>query len=149
MPDPYEPERYWSERLGQEFTLRGTGHVSYSQSYNRWAYRVKKRALDGALAGVPSGSRVLALGSGVGWGVSRLLDRGYRVEGCDITTVAVERLSARFPQASFFTLAVGSDEIPRPAGTYDAATMLDVAYHITDDQLWRAALEDLARVLRP
>src|SRR4051794_34671161 len=147
MPDSYEPERYWSERLEREYTLRGTGHLNYSQSYNDWVYRAKGRALDRALADVAAGSRVLDVGSGVGWGVSRLLDHGYQVEGCDITAVAVERLGERFPQADFFTLAVGSDEIPRDADTFDAATLLDVAYHITDDQLWRSALADLARVL--
>jgi SAM-dependent methyltransferase len=145
----YKPAEYWSERLERDFNLRGTGHLDYGETYNAWLYRAKRRALTRALRRVGRPTLALDIGSGVGWVVNELRRRHIRVEGCDIAQVAVERLSARFPESQFFQLAVGSDPIPRPDGAYDLVTALDVTYHITDDSLWCAALAEIARVLRP
>ena len=93
--------------------------------------------------------RALDVGSGVGWVVDRLLRRGDEVEGCDITDVAVERLTQRFPDVPFFVLALGNGAVPRDDHVYDVVTMLDVAYHIVDDEIWLAGLRELRRVLRP
>jgi SAM-dependent methyltransferase len=149
VPKGYEPAEYWSERLAGEYNLRGTGHLAYSSAYNDWIYRVKRRALRRGLKGVPAGASALDLGSGTGWVVQELIGRGLRVEGCDIAEIAVERLSERFPQANFFQIALGSAPLPREDASYDAVTMLDVAYHMTDDELWASALREVGRVLRP
>lgn len=149
MSPPYRPQSYWSERLSDGFDLRATGHVEYSAGYNEWLYRAKRRALRRCLRDVPAGADALDVGSGVGWVVAQLEDHGLAVEGCDIAPLAVEELSRRFPTASFFQLALGSDAIPRPDGSYDLVTALDVTYHITDDDTWLAGMSELARVLRP
>jgi SAM-dependent methyltransferase len=140
---------YWSRRLRSHYSLRGTGHLSYSEGYNAWLYRAKRRALRPVLAGIDPGDRVLDVGSGTGWVVAELLARGARVEGCDIAGVAVERLRATFPDVEFFELALGSDPIPRPDASFDAITALDVLYHVTDDDSWISAVTELSRVLRP
>ena len=101
-------------------------------------YRQKRSVLDRALAGRPAGNAALDIGSGVGWVVEYLLDRGFRVDGCDIADVAVESLAQRYPDGSFFQLAVGTDPIPRDDESFDVITMMDVVYHIVDDALWRA-----------
>jgi SAM-dependent methyltransferase len=145
----YDPRDYWSQRLSDEFTLRGVGHLSYSEAYNRWLYRHKARVLGRALAGVAPGARALDVGSGVGWVVEQLAGHGLQVDGSDIADVAVERLRQRFPGSRFFRVTVGTEPLPVPDATYDVVTLLDVAYHITDDALWRAAIDDIARVLRP
>lgn len=149
MNRPYRPQSYWSERLARSFDLQATGHVAYSQGYNEWLYRAKGRALDGCLSGIPTGTAALDVGSGVGWVVRRLLGRGFQVDGCDIAPVAVEQLAARIPAASFFSLDLGREEIPRSDGTYGVVTALDVTYHITDDALWLAGMTEIARVLKP
>ena len=145
----YDPQGYWSNRLGEHFDLRGTGHLDYDARYNRWLYREKARALRWGLDSAREGDSVLDVGSGVGWVVDQLLSRGLSTEGCDISPDAVHRLSNRFPAARFFQLSLGTDPIPRPDGSYDVVTMLDVAYHVTDDQLWLEGLREVARVLRP
>jgi SAM-dependent methyltransferase len=145
----YEPETYWSERLERDFTLRGTGHVSYSESYNEWVYRRKAKALRQALEGAPSGGHALDLGSGVGWGVRQLLSHDFKVDGCDITLVAVQRLAQEIPEATFFQANLGSAPVPRDDQTFDVVTLLDVAYHITNDELWSAAVRDVGRLLKP
>ncbi len=144
----YEPEGYWEQRLGRDFSLRGTGHASFSTDYNDWVYRRKGDVLAQALASVPAGSEALDIGSGVGWVVQQLLGQGFHVEGCDITDVAVQQLSEQCPGTVFFKSAVGSAPLPRAEGTYDVVTMLDVAYHITDDAFWAAAVADIGRVLK-
>jgi SAM-dependent methyltransferase len=149
MTTDYEPEQYWSSRLTRNFNLRGVGHLEYDQSYNSWLYRQKRTALDRALAGRPAGTSALDIGSGVGWVVRYLLGRGFRVTGCDIAAVAVQRLREEYPTAGFFPLTVGTDPIPRPDATFDVLTMIDVAYHIVDDGLWRGAIGEFSRVLKP
>lgn len=149
MKNPYRPKSYWSERLHDGFDLRTTGHIDYSAAYNRWLYRAKARALGACLHGVPSGTRALDVGSGVGWVVGELSRRGMLVEGCDIASLAVDRLEQRYPEASFFQLSLGSEDIPRSESTYGLVSVLDVTYHITDDTLWLAGMADIARVLKP
>jgi SAM-dependent methyltransferase len=149
MPNRYEPAHYWEQRLSADFNLRGVGHIEYDQTYNRWLYAQKRFALNRALTARPPGTRALDVGSGVGWVIDYLLDRGFRVTGCDIADVAVDRLADRYPGAKFFKLAVGSEPIPREDNSYDVVTMIDVAYHIVDDAHWARALEEFARVLAP
>jgi SAM-dependent methyltransferase len=149
VSDGYRPAEYWSERLADQYDLRGTGHLAYSRGYNDWLYRAKQRALRKALRDVSSGSAALDMGSGTGWVVQELLSAGMAVEGCDIAEVAVERLSSQFPQASFFQITLGAEPLPRDDSSYDVVTALDVMYHVTDDIAWRAALAEASRVLRP
>lgn len=149
MSRPYRPSEYWSDRLSDGFDLRTTGHVEYTEAYNAWLYRAKRRALDASLRDVPRETPALDIGSGVGWVVQQLLRNKMRVEGCDIAPVSVEELGRRFPEVTFFKLALGAEGIPRPDSTYGLVTALDVAYHITDDEQWLAGLSEIARVLRP
>jgi SAM-dependent methyltransferase len=146
---PYQPGEYWSNRLRDGFDLRATGQIEYTEGYNVWLYRAKRRALDASLRDVPAETPALDIGSGVGWVVQQLLRHGMHVDGCDIAEVSVEELGRRFPEATFFKLAMGAEKIPRPDGTYGLVTALDVTYHITDDEQWLAALGEIARVLQP
>ena len=146
----YRPEQYWSERLERAPGLRGTGHIQYSEGYNEWVYRRKGDVLRQELRRLLPRERALDVGSGVGWVVEQLHRSGVRhVDGCDIAAAAVEQLQSRFPDDRFFTAAIGADRLPVDDGTYDLLTMLDVSYHITDDDLWEQALGELARVAGP
>jgi len=146
---PYRADEYWSNRLRRGFDLRSTGQIEYTEAYNVWLYRAKRRALDRSLRDVPRGTPTLDIGSGVGWVVEQLLRHDMHVAGCDIAPVSVEQLGRRFPGVTFFKLAVGAEKIPRPDATYGLVTALDVTYHITDDEQWLAGLAEIARVLKP
>jgi SAM-dependent methyltransferase len=147
--DRSTPRDYWSQRLLSDYSLRGTGHLSYSESYNAWLYRAKRRALRPLLARLVPGEPALDLGSGTGWVISELQRRGVAVEGCDIAPVAVERLRQAVPGVAFFELELGSEPIPRADGAFAAITALDVLYHVTEDAAWLRALAEIARVIRP
>jgi SAM-dependent methyltransferase len=144
----YQPAEYWARRLQAHFDLRGTGHLSFSPLYNRLVYRRKRRVLRAALADVSEVSPALDVGAGTGWAVHELLKTGADVEGCDLTDVAVAGLNTRFPGVGFFRCELGTNPLPRPDATYNLVTLLDVAYHITDDDRFAAAVCELARVLR-
>jgi SAM-dependent methyltransferase len=143
-----EPTEYWARRLGRDFNLRGTGHIEYSESYNRWLYRAKRRALRRALRDLTGGRNALDVGSGTGWCVAQLIEAGFSVEGCDSVPEAVEKLTKAYPAARFFEATLGAEPLPREEATYDLVTAFDVLYHVTDDSSWELALTDLARVLR-
>ncbi len=149
MAENYRPAEYWSERLASDFNLRGTGHIGYSEAYNRWLYRAKGRVLRRALRGAKLPARALDIGCGVGWVVDRLLAWGATVEGCDVAEIAIERLRISRPSATFFVARWGAETLPRPDRTYDVVTLLDVAYHVVDDREWVEGVRDAARILRP
>ncbi|MEJ7782814.1 MAG: class I SAM-dependent methyltransferase [Solirubrobacteraceae bacterium] len=145
----YRPAAYWTERLERAFDEQGVGCVDYDRAYNRWLYRAKARTLERALALTGPPGDVLDVGSGTGWVVAVLLAHGGRVQGCDITQLSVERLRARHPGLAFFRVELGAQPLPHPDASFDTVTMLDVAYHITEEAHWRAAVGEVARVLRP
>jgi SAM-dependent methyltransferase len=145
----YDPRAYWSERLEEDFSLRGTGHIAYSERYNRWLYRAKRTALRRALAEVGHPAKAFDIGSGTGWVIRELTEFGDSVEGSDLTLVAVERLRRSFPAIEFHQLAIGDDRIPRPDASFDLVTALDVLYHVPDDGDWAAGIREVARILRP
>jgi SAM-dependent methyltransferase len=143
-------EAYWSDRLNRDFNLRGTGHISYSQAYNSWLYRAKRRAFRKALSGARvSGRPALDVGSGTGWVVSELLEAGADVQGSDLTKVSVQGLREAFPGVTFHRLQIGRDQVPCADGSFELVTALDVLYHVTDDASWSAAVQELTRVLAP
>ena len=149
MAEGYDPEQYWSDRLDAGLGLRATGHWRYSARYNRWLYRAKGRALRRALADAPRPMRALDIGSGTGWVVEQLLAAGATVDGSDLAEPALRDLRQRHPESDFFRLAIGTDGVPRPDGSYDVVTAMDVLYHVTDDSQWQTAVAELARVLKP
>ena len=150
MADDYQPAAYWADRLAEVGGLRSTGHVAYGEAYNRWLYRRKGMVLGRALRRVSTLDRSLDLGSGVGWVVEQLLQRGARhVHGVDIAAAAVEDLRRRFPTQTFDVVRLGEEPLPLDDGSIDCTTFLDVAYHIVDDALWEGTLAEAARVLVP
>jgi SAM-dependent methyltransferase len=149
VPPPFDADAYWSRRLRAHWDLQGVGHQEYSAAYNRWLYRRKHDVLRRALRDVPLG-RVLDLGSGTGWVVNELMAAGGRqVEGCELTEVAVDRLRAELPDVRFHQVDIATVRLPAADAGIDAVTMMDVAYHLVDDDGFRHAVSEIARVLRP
>ncbi len=145
----YSPREFWDRRLSEQFDLRGTGETGLSLAYNRACYALRREVLEAALAAAgfdPRGRSVLDVGCGTGFFTDYYLARGARVTGLDIAPTSVERLTRRFPAASFVLGDVG--ETP-PPGRYDLVNAFDVLYHITDDARWEAAVTHLARAVAP
>ena len=147
-PD-FDARRFWQETLSSQFDLCGTGHPGLSAEYNKRCYDLRRAVLDQVLSAhkVPvAGRDVLDTGCGSGFFVEHWLSRGAHVTGVDLTDVAVERLSARFPQASF---EVGDLSSWRASRTYDLVSCFDVLFHIVDDAAWERAMTNLADAVAP
>ncbi len=145
----YEPRRFWEERLGRQFDLRGTGQPGLSLAYNRACYALRRQVLERALRDEQvalAGTQVLDVGSGVGFFVDFYLGHGARVTGVDIAANAVERLRERFPQAHIERADVSEQPLD---GHFDVVNAFDVLYHVTDDSRWERALTHLSAVLQP
>lgn len=146
----YRPAEYWENRLEADTGLRGTGHISYDESYNVWMYRHKGSVLRSQLSLTADVGRALDIGSGTGWVMQQLIESGASsVDGCDISAPVAERLRERFPASTIHHHSMGEKPLPIDDRSYDTVTMLDVSYHITDESLFESTVADLARVLRP
>jgi SAM-dependent methyltransferase len=150
---PFDPTAYWEERLSTRYTLGSTGWLSLGEGFNRWMYAVRRRAFTRFVRGVvddPASLRVLDVGSGTGFYLDGWRELGARdITGCDLTSAAVEQLRAAFPELTVVQADIGDEAGQLPPGPYDAISIVDVLYHIVDDERYRRAFANLAGLLRP
>jgi len=147
-PD-FDARRFWQETLSAQFDLCGTGHPGLSAAYNQRCYDLRRLVLDQVLLKhrVPVAGRfALDAGCGSGFFVEYWLSRRAHVTGVDLTDVAVEKLSARFPDATF---EVGDLSYWRPGRQYDVVSCFDVLFHIVDDAAWERAVTNLTDAVAP
>ena len=149
----FHPKQYWEDRLSRNYSLDGVGWQGLGTSYNRWLYRVRRRAFLGALAPHArqlGDGRVLDVGSGTGFYIDRWKELGiHHICGCDLTDFAIAQLRRRYPACSFHVLDIG-DALPEPpAETFDAVSCMDVLFHIMDDQRYRTAYANFGRLVKP
>jgi SAM-dependent methyltransferase len=152
-PPDFDPRRYWEERLEGTFTLGGVGWFGLGESFNRWMYRVRRRVFARTarkVAGDLRGARVLDVGSGTGFYIERWHELGAReVSGVDLTDVAVEGLRERFPEDRFQQVDITAGTGDLPSGQFDAISIMDVLFHVVDDDRYRLAIANLHELLRP
>ena len=149
----FNPQRYWSERLDRTFSIGGVGWLGLGESFNRWTYRVRRRIFQRTARAVLADlrtARVLDVGTGTGFYVERWHELGAaEVSGADLTEVAVQRLRGRYPNDRFVQLDVTGDVSGLPAGHFDAISIMDVLYHVVDDDGYARAITNLSTLLRP
>ena len=116
----------------------------------RWLQRTIEAGILRQLGGRMAGGTALELGCGRGAGVEVILDRfgADRVIGVDLDprmiTKARRRLAARSGRVELY---VGDAEATGLAdGSVDAVFDFAIIHHVPD---WRAAVAEVARVLRP
>lgn len=148
----YKPQRYWNDILSESFDLRGVGHFGRSEAENAAMYAKKRAIIEGELARhrvvLDSATRVLEIGSGVGYWTEFLRSKGIRhYTGNDIAEVSVATLGARYPDFTFLLGDAG--QITLPAASFDLGWMIDVTQHITDDAAFDRALTNIWQALRP
>jgi ubiquinone/menaquinone biosynthesis C-methylase UbiE len=151
----YEPGLYWNERLRKEFSLAGAGHTGVGLSFNRWAYRVRRRVLERVLQehAIPvRGARLLELAFGTGFYLDLWRQAGVaHVTGFDIAAVAVQ--AARECHAGTGWRLEEGDigkplDLAEARGACDLATAFDVLFHLVDDDAWNGALDNLTAALK-
>jgi SAM-dependent methyltransferase len=148
----FDPQGYWENRLSERYTLGATGWSSLGESFNRWSYAVRRvvfsRIVKNVLADRGS-LRVLDVGSGTGFYLEAWRRLGVAgVAGSDLTAVAVAKLSARYPGVPVHQLDIGEEGVQPPGAPFDAISVMDVLYHIVDDDRYERALRNCARLLK-
>jgi ubiquinone/menaquinone biosynthesis C-methylase UbiE len=94
------------------------------------------------------GKRVLDVGSGNGYVLSRYAAEGAQVDGVDITPKAIELCQNRFLHAGLrgtFQVA-RAEELPFADNTFDCVCSMGVLHHVTDTE---RAVAEIQRVLKP
>jgi SAM-dependent methyltransferase len=151
---PYDPADYW-QQLHRRDDLSAVGQSALPPGINGWLYRtlarnygrfIHRHRLDR-----PQPGRVFDVGAGTGFWIAWWRGRGVgRVDGCDLVAEAVERLNERFdPSGGQVRVA----DITDPAGLgdeqYDLVSCQNVLLHVTDDDLFRRALANVASLVAP
>lgn len=135
------------------FDITGVGDVGLPDSYNRWLYRVRRRAF--GLAIRPLNLRVddfdaLDVGSGTGFYIERWLERGPRtLVGSDLTQTAVIHLGKQFPNVEFERCDIAAPlSSTLSTRVFDVVSAMDVLFHITDDDGYQSAIDNLTSLVK-
>jgi SAM-dependent methyltransferase len=146
----YDPSEYWEKRLDGLFTLRGVGHLGFSEAYNSWYYRSNGRVLAQALKKCSirtSGSRLLDIGIGTGYYIDFWKKHGVReLVGLDITEKSVKELRSRYPGFNFYKADI-SEPLELDLGKFDVVTVFNVLFHVIGDEAFERAISSIASLL--
>jgi len=148
----YEAGSFWEARLAAQFDLAGVGFRRIGKPFNRALYRQREIVFDRVVKHLPiepASADVVELGPGTGFYVELWERRGVRsLTGLDITQVATDELTKRFPAYAFRSADI-TERWPLADASADVITAFDVLFHIVDDARYEAAIAEAARVARP
>ncbi|AIF84198.1 Methyltransferase domain [Candidatus Nitrososphaera evergladensis SR1] len=158
-----ETRGYWEERLAKNFDLSGVGFSSLGKNYNRWMYRVRRHVLLKTLGKLDYDyhrhlgrtTKILDIGVGTGFYIDfwKKLYQGKAaaVDGVDITAVAVERMKKKYPDSQFYVADIGESNVLEMFGkkTYNIISAFDVLFHITNDEKYKRAIQNIYSLLEP
>jgi SAM-dependent methyltransferase len=143
----YDADSYWESLLSTSFDLQGASWPDLSTGFLRWQYRAREAAIRRGMPSV-AGKRVLDVGPGTGYWVAVWHRLGAAsVAGFDLTAASVDHLTAKFPGDHFYQGDI-SAAVPT-GGPYDVISAVDVLLHITDNDLYAAALANMRHAARP
>jgi 2-polyprenyl-3-methyl-5-hydroxy-6-metoxy-1,4-benzoquinol methylase len=139
---------YWDGRHRQHGCLRSGGHIGYDEATNEILYAVRLGRLLELIGFATSQTEpldVLDAGCGTGYFARGLARCGHRVDAIDASEHAIAscREAGGGPRYAVSTLAGWTNPYP-----YDAVFAVDVLFHVTADEVWRASVRNLASLVR-
>lgn len=151
----FDPAEYWERRLAGDYGLGAVGYIGLGEGFNRWMYAVRRRVFrDSVNASLEGANRrelhVLDVGSGTGFYVDLWRELGVvDVTASDLTARAVENLRSKVPEMSVQQLDIGDEAITVAGAPFDAISVMDVLFHIVDDERYERAIVNLAGLIKP
>ena len=145
------------EQAYELFDITTSGHIDLPLEFNRWMYKLKLKKVRQAAEryiGKWNISKASVVDLGCGTGVYVEQWQALKVEklvGVDISSKAVKNLQKRHPKYQFYCESIASNTgsgIPQQ-GSYDIVTAIGVLVHIIDDQEFKAALKNIAKLVKP
>jgi SAM-dependent methyltransferase len=159
FPTPPEWQRFgqaqaldwWETRHRTHSGFDAVGYAGAGEAYNAWLYRVRRRMFSRHVAPlVPPKSSALDVGSGTGFYLERWREAGvWDVTGSDVSPTAVSNLRTSFPGVPIDQFDIAGDASELPQRRFGLVSAFDLLYHLIDDQAYRRALANLARLTRP
>lgn len=152
--EKFDPKEYWEKRLKQDYSLQGVGFINLGKSYNNWLYKVRKIVFHKLIKSLKIDTKqcsVLDIGSGTGFYIDRWAETGAKsISGADITEVAVQNLSTKYPEHRFFNLDISDANSLQtlPITNFDIISSFDVLFHIVDDDKFDQAISNINRILK-
>lgn len=146
----YKPKEYWEKRISRNTSLKGVGLRQQSEAYNKYLYKLKRRALEKAMLKNPKNineAHVLDIGCGTGFWVEYYGNLGCHVWGVDITETSVNLLKDAFPKHHFLRLDIGKEDLCFEE-EFDIINSFDVLYHIPNDFAFLKAIENISLVAK-
>jgi SAM-dependent methyltransferase len=150
----FNPDNYWEDRLHKIGGLEGVGFKKLGQSFNKWAYKVRKHVFLKQVKklGVNfKDAAVLDIGSGTGFYIQAWRELQVKnITGVDITPTSVENLKKTFPSHQFFQSDIGNVNfnINNQFSTYDLISAMDVLFHIVDDKRFEQAVKNISSITK-
>lgn len=147
----FDAKKYWDDRLRQNYDLIGVGDISLTMNYNIWSYKVTRHRLKKLFQKYLPKNRgaVLDIGSGTGFVIEIWQQLGVSINGIDISTTAIEKLSEKFPAYKFFEIDAGYQPLPFADNSLTAVSASSVLYHVIEDDALDNLLQNVHRVLEP
>jgi SAM-dependent methyltransferase len=147
----YKPKTFWNELLSNSFDLRGVGHYRLSNEENLKMYEEKKRILSEEMskAGIKitHDTHIVEIGIGVGYWTDHFNSLGAKnYLGNDIAEISVQNLKKKYPKYEFIQGDIS--EVKLPENQFDLGVMIDVTQHITDDERFNMAMDNLWKSLK-
>ena len=149
----FNSEIYWEKRLSASFNLAGVGHFVFSEHYNKWLYKAKKRIFQKIFLLhdiVIKDKTICDMGCGTGYFVDFFHERGVKdVVGVDISTTSIENLNRKYPQYLFVRRDISSDLLVSIINRqFDILNAFDVLYHIIDYKSFRTAIFNMSHLTK-
>ncbi|MCC6864726.1 MAG: class I SAM-dependent methyltransferase [Ignavibacteria bacterium] len=147
----YKPKTFWNELLSNSFDLKGVGHYRMSNEENLKMYEEKKIILQKEMgkAGITitPEMNLVEIGIGVGFWTDYFNSLGAKnYTGNDIAEISVIKMQERYPQYNF--LQGDISEIRLHEDKFDLGVMIDVTQHITEDERFNTAMDNLWKSLK-
>lgn len=147
----YKPKTFWNELLTNSFDLKGVGHYRLSNEENLKMYEEKKAILisemDKAGVKVTENTSIVEIGIGVGYWTDFFYSLGAKdYTGNDIAEISIINLQKKYPQYNFILGDIS--EVKLPECRYDLGIIIDVTQHITDDERFASAMDNLWQSLK-
>lgn len=145
----FDYKSYWNRRLNAKFNIEGVGYWGLGEMYNQYLYKSRMDILEGVLHRFFESVRdakVLELGPGTGIFTEYFYRRGVAAyQAIDITEKSVFELKNRYPDYCFKQGDVCDGRLYE--GKYDLIFAADVLLHITDEEQYKKAVDNIAKHL--
>ncbi|MDC0771262.1 class I SAM-dependent methyltransferase [Streptomyces sp. HD] len=139
---------YWDTRHADHDELASGAHLGLDRTANEIFYARRLGTLLSLIGDLSSPAAplfVLDAGCGKGYFARALARCGHRVDAFDTSPHAIEHARAEGGGPRCAVAALDEWRSPWP---YDIVVCVDVLFHVPDDEEWRAALRNLASLVR-